>query len=123
MESEEWRERSKEHRAKTEAAQSRNRETDPEDTIWLFVTSKITKKVLVQFHSRVYFLPLPRLLVAQTVRTTETSPNNTAIAVFWGAVVLMATVLMVTTGTSKVLTIGFRLGCSVMNLAIGGLVL
>ena len=36
-ESEEWRERSKEHRAKTEAAQSRNRETDPEDTIWLIV--------------------------------------------------------------------------------------
>jgi len=32
---------------KLRRTQSGNREEDPEDTIWLFVTSKITKQVIV----------------------------------------------------------------------------
>jgi len=38
-------------------------------------------------------------------------------------VVLTAKVLIATAGNSPALTIGFRLGCSVMNSAIGGLTL
>ena len=38
-----------------------------------------------------------------------------------GIIALTAIVLMVTAGNSPALTIGFRLGCSVMNSAIGGL--
>jgi len=44
-------------------------------------------------------------------------------AVFWVRVALTARPLMATVGNNPTLTIGFRLGCSVMNSAIGGLTL
>jgi hypothetical protein len=44
-------------------------------------------------------------------------------AIFLAGVVLMAMVLIAIAGNSPNLTIGFRLGCSVINSAIGGLIL
>jgi hypothetical protein len=42
-------------------------------------------------------------------------------AIFSAGVVLTATVLMAIAGNNPTLTTGFRLGCLVMNSAIGGL--
>jgi len=55
--------------------------------------------------------------------TTETVANKPTMAVFSARVALTARPLMVTVANNPTLTIGFRLGCSVMNLAIGGLTL
>jgi len=52
-----------------------------------------------------------------------TSTNKPAIAFFQDGVVLTTTALMTTEGNNATLTIGFRLGCSVMNSAISGLTL
>jgi len=55
--------------------------------------------------------------------TTETSANKPTMAVFSARVALTARPLMATVGNNPTLTIGFRLGCSVTNSAIGGLTL
>jgi len=83
----------------------------------------VLQQANVQFYRQIYSGPLPRRLVAQTATITEISTSKPAIAAFSTGVVLTTTVLMATAGTSPVLTIGFRLGCAVMNSAIGGLAL
>jgi len=55
--------------------------------------------------------------------TTEPSANKPTMAVLSARVDLLARPLMVTVVNNPTLTIGFRLGCSVMNSAIGGLTL
>jgi hypothetical protein len=70
-----------------------------------------------------YCGPLLRPLVARTANAPETSANKPNMAIFSVGVVFTATALNATAGTSPALTIGFRLGCSVVNLAIGGLTL
>ncbi len=76
-----------------------------------------------RFRPQVYCGPLSRRLVAHIASATETNASKPAMAIFSDGVVLMAMVLMATAGSSPALTIGFRLGCSVMNSAIGGLTL
>jgi len=83
---------------------------------------EVLQQANVQFHPEVYSGPLPRRLVAH-IAATETSTSKPPMAVFSAGVVLTATSLMATAGNSPTLTIGFRLGCSVMNSAIGGLTL
>ena len=53
--------------------------------------------------------------------TTETSADKPTMAVFSARVVLTARPMMATVENNPTLTIGFRLGCSVMNSAIGEL--
>jgi hypothetical protein len=74
----------------------------------------------VQFYPQTYFGLLSRRLFAQTASATETINNKPTMAIFSAGVALTATVLMATAGAKPALAIGFRLGCSVMNSAIGG---
>jgi len=78
---------------------------------------------LTSYHPQVYCGPLPRRLFAHTASATETSASKPTMAALSAGVVLTATVPMATAGNSPALTIGFRLGCSVMNSATGGLTL
>jgi len=55
--------------------------------------------------------------------TTEPSASKPTMAVFSVGVALTARPLMATVGNNPTLTIGFGLGCSVTNSAIGGLAL
>ena len=55
--------------------------------------------------------------------TVEPSTGKPTMAVFSAGVVLTTTVLITTAGNGPTITIDFRLGCSVMNWAIGGLTL
>ena len=82
-----------------------------------------TKRVFPPSHPQVHFGRLLRRLPAQTPTATEISTNKPRIAVFSAGVVLTAAVLMATAGKSPTLTTGLRPGCSVMNWAIGGLIL
>jgi hypothetical protein len=77
----------------------------------------------VQFHPQVCSAPLPRRFIAHAVTATDTSTNKPAMAVFSTRVVLTAMVLIATAGISPALTTGFKAGCSVINSAIGGLIL
>ena len=55
--------------------------------------------------------------------TIQPSTSKSAMAIFWVGVVLTTMVLIATAGNSPTLTIDFKLGCSVMAWAIGGLTL
>lgn len=55
--------------------------------------------------------------------TVEPGTGKPTMAVFSAGVVLTTTVLITTAGSGPTITIDFRLGCSVMNWAIGGLTL
>jgi hypothetical protein len=55
--------------------------------------------------------------------TVGPSTSKPTMAVFSAGLVLTTTVLIATAGNSPTLTIAFRLGCSVMTWAIGGLTL
>ena len=83
----------------------------------------VLQQANVQFHPRVCSRALPRRLVAQTASAAETSTRKPNMATFSAGAVLTAMVLMAKAGTSPTLTIGFSLGRSVMNSAIGGLTL
>ena len=53
--------------------------------------------------------------------TTVISANKTTMAVFSARLALTARLLIATMGNKPTLTIGFKLGCSVMNSTTGGL--
>jgi hypothetical protein len=55
--------------------------------------------------------------------TTETSANKPTMTVFSARVALTARPLVATVGNNPSLTLGFGLGCSVLNSVIGGLTL
>ena len=55
--------------------------------------------------------------------TVEPSTSKPTMAIFSAGVVLTTMVLIPSEGNSSTLTIDFRLGCSVMTWAIGGLTL
>jgi len=78
-----------------------------------------TFQVFVQFHHQLYIGFLPRCVLAHTASAVE----NTTSKPFWARVVLTTMALMAAAGASPALISGFRLGCSVMNSAIGGLTL
>ena len=77
----------------------------------------------MQFHHQVYSAPPRRHFVANTADVTKTSANKPNMAIFSAEVVLTARTLMATAGNSPALIIGFWLGWSIMNSAIGGLTL
>lgn len=77
----------------------------------------------MQVRPYVFLGPPRRHPIAQTASITETSTVNPIMAIFSAGVVLTTAALNATTGASPALTIDLRLGCSVMNSAIGGLIL
>lgn len=77
----------------------------------------------MQSGSEVYTVPIRRRLVAHTATTAEHSTKTAIVLTFSAVPVLTTRLLILTAGTNAALTIGFRPGWSVMNRAIGGLVL
>ena len=59
--------------------------------------------------------PLRRGPVAHTASAMGTTANKPLIAIFSGTVVLTVTTLMATAASTPALTVGFRLGCSLMQ--------
>jgi len=53
--------------------------------------------------------------------TTEASASKPTMAVFSAGVVLTIMVVITRASNNSTLTMGFRVGCSVMNSTIGGL--
>jgi hypothetical protein len=60
-------------------------------------------------------------LVAETLTAMESSTTMLITVLFSAGVVLMASVAIATAESSPTVTIGFRLGCSVVDSAICGL--
>jgi hypothetical protein len=77
----------------------------------------------VQSQPWVYSGPLPGRCFAQTTRAADPSASKPIVAAFLARAVLTATAAMARADAHPILTIGFRLGCSVMNPVIGGLIL